>query len=171
MMRKKRLHKSSNRSRATRLAALTMLLLAWLPLVLAAQLLTGTVVAVADGDTFTLLTADQQQVKVRLHGIDCPEKKQPYSAAAKAFTSQAIFGKTVHVQGAKKDRFGRVLGTVYYGTGQCLNEQLLAAGWAWHYKKYDRQAAWAVLEQQARTAKKGLWQDAHPIAPWQWRGR
>ncbi len=148
-----------------------LLLAVALPIGVLAQPISGRVIAVADGDTFTLLTAGQQQVKVRLHGIDCPEKKQPYGAAAKAFTSRAIFGKTVQVKGAKKDRFGRVLGTVYYGAGLCLNEDLLAAGCAWHFKKYDRQAAWAALEQQARAGKKGLWQDAHPIAPWQWRGR
>lgn len=170
-MPKKHLNESIHRGWATCLMALAMLLLAWCPLALAAQPLTGKVIAVADGDTFTLLTADQQLVKVRLHGIDCPEKKQPYWAAAKAFTSRAVFGKKVQVRSTKKDRFGRVLGTVYYGANQNLNEELLAAGRAWHFKKYDRQAAWAALEQQARAGKKGLWQDAHPIAPWQWRGR
>jgi endonuclease YncB( thermonuclease family) len=149
-----------------------LLLAVVLPAGLLAQTMAGRVVAVADGDTFTLLTANKQQVKVRLHGIDCPEKKQPYGAAAKAFTSRAVFGQMVEVRSSKKDRWGRLLGTVWYQHGQQnLNENLLAAGLAWHFKKYDRQPRWAQLERQARAERRGLWQDASPIAPWQWRGR
>ena len=131
--------------------------------------LNGKVVSIADGDTFTLLTADKRQVRVRLHGIDCPEKTQPWGNKAKEFTSEAIFGKTVSVQEKDIDRYGRTIGMVTMPNGEILNEALLKAGLAWHYTYYDINPEWAVLEQIARKQKLGLWKDSEPIAPWQYR--
>lgn len=138
------------------------------PVLLFAQL-SGKVVGVHDGDTFTLLTKDTIQVKVRLHGIDCPELKQDFGQKAKQFTSSKIFGKTITVQSKGKDRYGRVLGIVKLSDGSVLNELLLSNGLAWHYKKYDSNAAWAQLEVKARQAKAGLWAMPNPVAPWDWR--
>lgn len=136
---------------------------------LASAQLSGRVVAIADGDTFTLLTAQNQQVKIRLHGIDCPEKKQPYSNNAKAYTSSLVFGKQVSVQVKNIDRYGRTIGVVFLEDKRNVNELLLQAGWAWHFKKYDQNARWAAMEHQARRNRKGLWADPNPIAPWDWR--
>lgn len=138
---------------------------------LASAQLTGRVVAIADGDTFTLLTAQNQQVKIRLHGIDCPEKKQPYFNHAKTFTSSLVFAKQVSVQVKNKDRYGRTIGIVLLEDKRNLNELLLQAGWAWHFKKYDKDARWAAMEQQARRNRKGLWADPYAMAPWDWRAR
>lgn len=131
--------------------------------------LSGRVVAIADGDTFTLLTTQNQQVKIRLHGIDCPEKKQPYFKNAKAYTSSLVFGKQVSVLVKNKDRYGRTIGVVLLADKRNVNELLLQAGWAWHFKKYDQDARWAAMEQLARRQRKGLWADPNPIAPWAWR--
>ncbi|QGW28894.1 nuclease [Phnomibacter ginsenosidimutans] len=150
------------------LLVLLFTLTAWLAV--SAQL-RGTVIAIADGDTFTLLTAQNQQVKIRLHGIDCPEKKQPYSNNAKAYISSLVFGKQVFVQVKNKDRYGRTIGVVLLEDKRNVNELLLQAGWAWHFKKYDQDARWAAMEQQARRNRKGLWADPNPIAPWDWRAR
>lgn len=130
--------------------------------------LKGKVIVIADGDTFTLLTAQNQQVKIRLHGIDCPEKKQPYFNNAKAYTSSLVFGKQVLVQVKSKDRYGRTIGVVLLADKRNVNELLLQAGWAWHFKKYDQDARWAAMEQLARRNRKGLWADPNPIAPWDW---
>lgn len=148
------------------LLVLLFTLTAWLAV--SAQL-RGTVIAIADGDTFTLLTAQNQQVKIRLHGIDCPEKKQPYFNNAKAYTSSLVFGKQVSVQVKNKDRYGRTIGVVLLADKRNVNELLLQAGWAWHFKKYDQDARWAAMEQQARRNRKGLWADPNLIAPWDWR--
>jgi micrococcal nuclease len=137
-------------------------------LLVSAQL-SGKVIAIADGDTFTLLTNDNQQIKIRLHGIDCPEKKQPYSNNATAFTSNKVFGKKVMVKDMGKDRYKRTIGMVICDDGTNLNEALLQAGLAWHFRKYDTNASWANMERDARAAKKGLWVDPNPIAPWDWR--
>ncbi|WP_416438845.1 thermonuclease family protein [Phnomibacter sp. MR] len=147
---------------------LLIILVSFLSFNLLAQL-AGKVISIADGDTFTLLTADNKQVIIRLHGIDCPEKKQPHYQQAKNFVSAKIFGQRVEVQHKGKDRYGRVIGLVICADGTNLNEALLKAGLAWHFKKYDSNAAWANIEREARAAKRGLWMDLSPIAPWDWR--
>lgn len=150
-----------------RLAVLFILLLLASCVAFAATI-TGKVVGVADGDTFTLLTAENRQVKIRLHGIDCPEKAQPFGTRAKQYTSELVFGKQVRVEITDTDRYGRIIAIVYAGRTN-LNESLLLAGYAWHYARYDHNAAWASLEQQARRNKAGLWVDINAIAPWDWR--
>lgn len=138
------------------------------PLFLTAQI-SGKVTGVHDGDSFTLLAPGNVEMKIRLHGVDCPELKQDYGQRAKQFTSSQIFGKTVTVKSSKKDRYGRTIGTVYLANGQILNELLLQNGLAWHYKKYDSNAYWAQLETNARNAKRGLWAISNPIPPWTYR--
>lgn len=134
-----------------------------------AQQLRGKVVSVADGDTFTLLTRDNKQIKIRLHGVDCPEKKQDFGARAQQFTSSMVFGKEVAVEVKKKDRYGRSTALVYLADGKMLNEELLREGYAWHYKTYDKNPAWAALEAEARKDKRGLWAAKRPVAPWTYR--
>ena len=129
----------------------------------------GKVISVADGDTITILTSTNEQIKIRLHGIDCPEKKQPFGMAAKKFTSDLVFGKKVRVKITDTDRYGRSVGFVYLNDKEILNENILAAGYAWHYKKYDQNAAWEKLENEARSKKIGLWSQPDAIEPWKWR--
>jgi Micrococcal nuclease (thermonuclease) homologs len=130
--------------------------------------LQGKVVKIADGDTFTILTSDNKQVKIRLHGIDCPEKAQPFGTKAKQFTSELVFGKTIKAQIKDTDRYNRVIAIVTVGN-RTVNEELLMSGFAWHYKKYDNSPWYAQLEEAARAARFGLWEDHNPIPPWEWR--
>lgn len=135
----------------------------------AQDVLIGRVVGIADGDTFTLLTRDSTQVKVRVAHIDCPERKQPYSEKAKQFTSDAIFNKMVEVKVLGKDRYRRIIGEVFYGDCLNLGAELLRQGYAWHFKKYSKDGKLQQLEDMARSQKLGLWKDPKPIAPWEWR--
>lgn len=129
------------------------------------------VIGVKDGDTIELLWNGKSMV-VRLSHIDCPELKggQPFGSAAKKYTSDLCFGKLVTLQNAdKKDRNGRVLAEVITEKGASVNQSLVKAGMAWHFKKYSTDRLYAALEIEARQAKRGLWSDPHPIAPWDWR--
>jgi micrococcal nuclease len=130
--------------------------------------LTGKVVKIADGDTFTMLVKGNKQVKVRLHGIDCPEKNQDFGNLAKKFLSDAIYGKTVTVRKMGTDRYGRTVGNVTIGN-IIINEELLKDGLAWYYTQYGDDPYWAKLEYTARLQKKGLWIISNPIPPWVYR--
>ena len=130
--------------------------------------LSGKVVAIADGDTFTLLLADNTTKKIRLHGVDAPERKQPFGTVARQRLSELIFSKPVSVQQTDVDQYGRVVGIAYVN-GASVNEEMLRSGLVWHYTEYDKNPKWTQLEQDARRAKVGLWQDPHPVAPWEWR--
>jgi micrococcal nuclease len=125
-------------------------------------------VAISDGDTFTLLTADKTQIKIRLHGIDCPEKSQDFGQVAKKFLSDLIYNKDVKVEKTDVDRYGRTIGKVEFGDIN-VNESLLKAGLAWHYKKYDKNEDWQKLEDDARAAKIGLWSRSDAQPPWEYR--
>ncbi len=131
--------------------------------------LTGKVVKIADGDTFTLLVNGNTKVRVRLHGIDCPENGQPFGNKAKQFTAEKIFGKQVIVEIKDKDRYGRTIGMVVTEEGENLNELLLKNGLAWHYKMHDKNPDWAAVEKDARENGIGLWSYKDSMAPWDWR--
>ena len=133
------------------------------------QNIQGKVVGVSDGDTITILTKDNVQIKVRLEGIDCPEKKQAFGQKAKQFTSDMAFGKNVTLKKSGQDRYGRTLGYIILPDNKNLNKEILKAGFAWHFKKYNKDAELANLEIQARKSKRGLWSDPNPIAPWDFR--
>lgn len=134
------------------------------------KVITGTVVRVADGDTFTLLTDGDRQVRVRLHGIDCPERGQPYSGVATEHLKALLAMGNIRVEQLNTDRYGRTIGMVYAG-GINVNESLLAAGLAWHYTSFDRNPDWARLEVKARAQRLGLWAEPDAVAPWDWRKR
>ena len=127
----------------------------------------GRVVGVSDGDTIAVMR-EGVAAKVRLNGIDCPEKKQPYGTRAKQFTSSKVFGKVVEVEYLKEDRYRRILGNVLIDN-QDLSQALLKAGLAWHYRQYSKSPHLQALEDEARIVKRGLWQDKNPVAPWLFR--
>lgn len=114
------------------------------------------------------MLVNNEQIKIRLHGIDCPEKAQDFSNVATEFLSGYVFNKVVTVRKMDTDRYGRTIGMVTVD-GVNVNEQLLEAGLAWHYKRYDNNPDWAKLEEQARKNKKGLWVQINAIPPWEWR--
>jgi endonuclease YncB( thermonuclease family) len=134
----------------------------------AGKLKSGKVVNISDGDTFKLLIEGNQTVRVRLHGVDAPEKGQDYGTQARQVLSELIFSKNVDVVQKTKDRYGRVVGVVFVD-GANVNEELLRRGLVWHYTDYDRNEMWAALQTQAQQQKRGLWNQPNPTAPWQWR--
>lgn len=132
--------------------------------------LSGKVISIADGDTLTVLTTDKQQVKVRLSGIDTPEKNQAYGTVAKQMLSGKVFGYIVKVEDHGKDQYGRTIGDVYLGD-LWINLEMVKGGWAWHYKAYSDDERLAKAEIEARKARRGLWAGPDPMPPWEFRQR
>lgn len=131
--------------------------------------LRGRVVRVADGDTLSVLDSNNTQYKVRLHGIDTPERDQAHGKAAWQALSELVAGKTVGVVVLGKDSYGRTDGTVYLGDTD-INLAMVAAGHAWWYRYYapDNRLL-EVTEREAREARRGLWASSDPVPPWEWR--
>ena len=134
------------------------------------KVLQGRVVAIADGDTITVLDEHNRQHKVRLAGIDAPESKQPFGQRARGLLAELCFNRFVTIDIQQTDRYGRLVGWVI-ADGQNVNHRLVADGLAWHYKQYDKSVELAALEATARMEQRGLWSDPHPIEPWKWRRR
>lgn len=150
-----------------------------------ADVLRGTVIHVADGDTVTVLDGAHARHKVRLSGIDAPEKHQAFGTRARRHLAALVQGNAVIVTGNKRDRYGRIVGQVF--VAQCADQTcsgtedaglaLLRAGLAWHYKQYQREqdtgerSRYAAAEQAARIKQEGLWQEASPEPPWDYRRR
>jgi endonuclease YncB( thermonuclease family) len=110
--------------------------------------------------------------RIRLNGIDCPEKGQAYGNNAKHAASDLAFGKDVTVQTHGHDKYGRTLTDVLLPDGLNLNQELVKQGWCWWYRKYaPGDTVLEGLETDAREAKKGLWADPQPVPPWEWRKR
>lgn len=132
--------------------------------------LTGKVIAIADGDTLTVLGGDNQQIKIRLAEIDTPESGQPYGSRARQALAALAFGKQARIVETDRDRYGRTVGRVYVG-GMDVNAELVRQGAAWVYRQYAKDPALFALEDEARTAKRGLWAlpEAQQIPPWEWR--
>lgn len=131
-------------------------------------------ISIADGDTVTVLDSANTQIKIRLMGIDAPEKKQAFGTRSKESLSALVFDKQVTVEFSKKDKYGRTVGKILVN-GIDANLEQVKAGMAWHYKQYQREqsaddrATYAQAEEQARAAKTGLWADTDPTPPWDWR--
>ena len=131
--------------------------------------LNGKVVSIADGDTFTMLTTGNKQVKVRLYGIDCPERTQDFGTVAKQGLSTLVYGQVVRIDKKDTDRYGRTIAIVYNQKGLNVNEEMLRNGLAWHYKEYDQNPAWDDLVYGAQRKNAGLWSKPNPTPPWLWR--
>ena len=134
----------------------------------------GKVVKIADGDTITILDAQNIQHKIRLQGIDAPERIQDFGAVSREHLGSLVFGKYVKIEYDKVDWRGRLIGKVWIdGNDECLEQ--LKAGLAWHYKEFEREQTpadrqlYANAEQEARAQKRGLWKDPAPTPPWEYR--
>lgn len=131
--------------------------------------LRGRVVRVADGDTLSLLDSNGTQYKIRLYGIDTPEREQAHGKVAMRALEELVDGRTVGIVVVDTDSYGRKVGTVYRGDNN-INLAMVTAGHAWWYRRHaqhERQLEYA--ERQAREQKRGLWAAPEPQAPWQWR--
>lgn len=136
-------------------------------LVAYSQNITGKVISIKDGDTIEILYLNKP-LKIRLFGIDCPEKKQDFGEQAKKYTSSLCFGKTITVIKHGNDQYRRLLGEVILPNGLNLNQELVKKGYAWRYKT-SKDKTLAKFELQAREHKYGLWAMPSAIPPWQFR--
>jgi endonuclease YncB( thermonuclease family) len=139
-----------------------------------AATLQGKVVSVADGDTITVLDANNKQHKIRLQGIDAPEKAQAFGQKSKQSLNQLVHNKQVTIEYQKKDKYGRTVGKVLLnGTDMCLAQ--IKLGMAWHYKQYvseqpkEDSDIYAQAEMDARNQAVGLWKDKTVTPPWEFR--
>jgi endonuclease YncB( thermonuclease family) len=139
-----------------------------------AQTLAAKVVGVSDGDTITVLDATRTQHKIRLAGIDAPERRQAFGSVSKQNLSRMVFQKDVTIDWDKRDRHGRIVGKVLLkGNDICIRQ--IEDGLAWHFKKYESEqpaidrVRYSRAEADARAAGVGLWRDSHPVPPWEFR--
>lgn len=152
-----------------------------------AETLLGRVIAISDGDTVTVLDSTNTQFKIRLMGIDAPEKAQPFGDRSKQALSALIFNRLVSVDWKKRDRYGRVVGKILVAALNCdapecvksvdANLEQVKAGMAWWYRDYAKEQEpkdrdfYEQAEFQAKMHRAGLWADKNPIPPWDWRHR
>ena len=139
----------------------------FLPAPVFAKTLQGTVVAVSDGDTLTLL-AGKRQHKVRLAQIDAPEKTQPYGQRAKLSLSELSYRREARIEVEAEDKYGRTVGTVWID-GRNINLEQVRRGMAWVYTQYSHSSELLQIQQEARAAQRGLWADSNPVPPWEYR--
>ena len=146
----------------------SLILLPW-PIIDSATTITAKVVRVLDGDTIEVLHNHHPE-RIRLSGIDCPEKRQAFGQRAKQAMSELVHGKEVTVQTHGHDKYKRTLANLILSDGTSVNQQLVKEGWCWWYRKYaPGDTVLEGLEKEAREARKGLWADPYPVPPWEWR--
>ena len=153
-----------------------------------ADTLQGKVVKIADGDTVTIVDDRGKKHRIRLAGIDAPEKDQPYGDVSTQGLVELVSGKTVTIEYKKRDRYKRIAGKVLVDPPgdvfcmalDCVKKidaglEQIKAGLAWHYKYYQMEQSeedrglYSKSELEARKTQKGLWNDKDPMAPWEWR--
>ena len=129
------------------------------------------VIKITDGDTVNLLTEHYQTIKVRLDGIDAPERGQEYSNKSTKALGSILGGggKKVHLESLGKDKYDRTIGKIYLPDGTYVNEELVKKGFAWQYIKYNTDEELKAAQEKAQRAKLGLWRGDSPISPWEYR--
>lgn len=141
-----------------------------------ADTITGRVVNVADGDTITILDNHKSQHRIRLAGIDAPEKAQAFGERSRESLADLVAGHTAVVQTHKKDRYGRYVGKVLVD-GRDINIEQIRRGMAWFYREYSNEQTAADrlnydrAELEAKGSRLGLWADKDPVPPWEFRRR
>lgn len=151
------------------LRLLLVLLLGGLAAVAQAESFSGRVIVVIDGDT-VLMLRNNHPVKIRLANIDAPEKEQDFGAASRAALAQLVLHRQVEADSRSVDKYGRIVALLKVGTLN-VNEEMVRQGMAWEYSNFHRDRHYLALQQAARQAKRGLWQQPHPMPPWQWRSQ
>lgn len=130
---------------------------------------TGKVIKIIDGDTYDILTENTETLRVRMEGIDAPERGMAFYRVSKNYLGELCFGQTIKIVQTDTDQYGRAVAWGFLPDGRELGHEMIKAGMAWHFKKYNSDKDLALLENEAREAKRGLWRDANPIAPWELR--
>lgn len=130
--------------------------------------LKGKAVKIIDGDTFDLLVGTTVH-RIRLAGIDAPERKQDFSSASKQILGQLCTNQLLTVVVTDVDRNKRKIADVYDAKKKWINKELILQGMAWHFKQYSSNRELANAELLARKKKIGLWSFKNPVAPWEWR--
>ena len=134
----------------------------------------GKVIRIIDGDTIDVIntvanaSASNKPVRVRFSNIDAPEKKQAYGSWSAKQLRALLTSDHVNIEYRGTDKYGRILGTVYVN-GINLNREMVRAGAAWVYTRYNTDYDLPDIQEQARKARRGLWVDADPVEPWVWR--
>jgi endonuclease YncB( thermonuclease family) len=145
--------------------------------------LSGRVVAITDGDTIKVLDSTNTQHKLRLTGIDAPERGQPFGTVSRDHLADMVAGKEVWVESTKSDRYGRILGKVWVQPPDCptcdktldVNHAQILSGMAWWYRYYAKEQSaedrgrYESAEDETKARKWGLWADPNPINPYEWR--
>jgi endonuclease YncB( thermonuclease family) len=126
----------------------------------------GKVISVIDGDTYDILISGNVTIRIRMEGIDAPEKGMPFYKVSKQYLADLCFSKTVTIHITGIDIHNRILAYTYTPDGTELSHAMIKAGLAWHYEKYNTDPVLSALEVAARKRKTGLWLDANPMAPW-----
>ncbi|SDK74985.1 micrococcal nuclease [Microbulbifer yueqingensis] len=136
----------------------------------ASEILSAEVIRIVDGDTIHIQGADKQPIKIRLAGIDCPERDQPWGDTATRALSRLVTGQVVDIAVVDIDRYGRTVGRVFL-RDQNINRVMVKAGNCWAYTRYVRDSKLLELEKEAQLANRGLWSQpkANQIPPWEWR--
>ena len=127
---------------------------------------------VIDGDTLVVVTEKNEEIFVRLYGIDCPEGQQSFGTSAKQAAYDLTYNQRLKLDLLYQDRYGRSVSIVWLPDNTSLQERLLKIGAGWVFPRYcirPECAVWEKLERTARELKIGLWEAAHPIPPWEWR--
>lgn len=134
----------------------------------------GTVIRIADGDTLTVLDAGHHPIRVRILGIDAPEKQQPFGERARQSLAELAFNQVASLSETRTDRYGRTVAKVEVN-GRDIGLEQIRRGYAWHYKAYERdqpredRTRYADAERSAKQQRAGLWLNATPTPPWDWR--
>jgi endonuclease YncB( thermonuclease family) len=154
--------------------AILLLTIALLGLPCQADLISGRVVSVADGDTITVLDGNNVQHKIRLAGIDAPERAQAFGQRSRESLAELVANRSVVVETTKQDRYGRYVGKVL-ADRQDVNVEQIRRGLAWFYRQYEQELSdsdrqsYDRAEIEARESRRGLWVDKRPVAPWDFR--
>ena len=149
----------------------------------AADVLHGRVVGVADGDTITVLDSNQKQYKIRFAGIDAAERKQPFGTRSRQNLARYVAGKEVRLDCHEVDRYRRKVCRVWVQPENCprcgktrdVGLAQITDGMAWWYRRYaneqsaEDQRRYGSADQEARLRKRGLWRDTDPVPPWEGR--
>ena len=128
--------------------------------------ISGKVISIIDGDTYDILIKGNRTIRIRMEGIDAPERGMPFYRVSKNYLAKLCFQKEIKVNITSKDAYDRYIGYSYLKDGTELGYEMIKSGYAWHFKKYNSDLNLADLEIEARKLKLGLWVDQRPMQPW-----